>query len=144
MKIDYSKYNFTREECDHMLEEFKHLQEEHPKHVPVLIMSKSAILKMKKHKLLVNDEIIFSEFITNTLKKKLIGLNQDDILSIFTVKLDPDGQQPESTKISINSSSMRQIYDEYKDDSTNLLILKVSRNTTYKYLKQYAKYWLGY
>jgi hypothetical protein len=144
MKIDYSKYNYSRDECEHMNKETQLLQEKNSNHVPVLIMIKSSVLKMEKQKFLVSNDIIFSDFITNTLKKKLIGLNENDTLTLCTVKLDPEGQKSESKEIAVNSSLMKDIYEEYKDIHTNLLIFKVSRNTTYKYLKGSLKYWAGY
>jgi hypothetical protein len=144
MKIDYSKYNYSREECDHMKKETEILQEKNSKHVPVLIMIKSNVLKMEKQKFLVSNDIIFSDFITNTLKKKLIGLYENDTLTIYTVKLEPEASKSESKEIAVNSSLMKDIYEEYKDIHTNLLIFKISRNTTYKYLKSSLKYWSGY
>lgn len=144
MKIDYSKFNFSREECEHMNKETQLLQEKNSNHVPVLIMIKSNVLKMEKQKFLVSNDICYADFVTNTLKKKLIGLNENDTLTLCTVKLDPEGQKSESKEIAVNSSLIKDIYNEYKDIHTNLLILKVSRNTTYKYLKSSVKYWSGY
>jgi len=148
MKIDYSKFNFSLEESKHMLQETNILSEKNPTHIPILIMVKSSVLKMDKQKFLVSNDIIFSDFITNTLKKKLVNLSQDDTITIQTVKLFPEetenAKKSESTEIKINSQSMKEIYDEHKDTETNLLILKISRNTTFKYLKGSAKYWLGY
>jgi len=144
MRIDYSKFNFSREECEHMNRETQLLQEKNSKHVPILIMIKSNVLKMEKQKFLVSSDIILSDFITNTLKKKLIGLNQNDTLTLCTVKLDPEGQKSESKEITVNSSLIKDIYEEYKDTNTNLLIFKVSRNTSYKYLKSSLKYLAGY
>jgi hypothetical protein len=127
-----------------MLHETELLQEKNSNHVPVLIMIKSNVLKMEKQKFLVSNDIVFSDFITNTLKKKLIGLSENDTLTLCTVKLDPEGQKSESKEIVVNSSLMKNIYNEHKDPFTNLLIFKVSRNTTYKFLKGSLKYWAGY
>lgn len=148
MKIDYSKFNFSLEECTHMKQETDILFEKNPSHIPILIMVKSNVLKMDKQKFLVSNDICCTDFITNTLKKKLINLSQDDTIIIQTVKLFPEEtentKKSESTEIKINSQSMKEIYDEHKDTETNLLIFKISRNTTFKYLKGSAKYWLGY
>lgn len=145
MKIDLSKVNFNKDECEYMKKETEILQEKNPNHIPILIMIKSNVLKIDKQKFLVSNNIVFSDFITNTLKKKLIGLHTDDNLDIYTVKLNSESNQKiESTKINVNSLSIKDIYNEFKDESTNLLILKVSRTTTYKYVKGSVKYWLGY
>lgn len=145
MKIDLSKANFNKDECEYMKKETEILQEKNPNHIPILIMIKSNVLKIDKQKFLVSNNIVFSDFITNTLKKKLIGLHTDDSLDIYTIKLNSESNQKiESTKINVNSLSIKDIYNEFKDESTNLLILKVSRTTTYKYVKGSVKYWLGY
>ena len=95
MKIDYSKYNYTHDECEHMKKETQLLQEKNSNHVPLLIIIKSSVLKMEKQKFLVSNDIIFSDFITNTLRKKLIGLNQNDTITLCTVKFDPENQKSE-------------------------------------------------
>ena len=141
MKIDYSKFNFTQDECEHMKKETDILREKNSDHIPILIMVKSSVLTMQKQKFLVSNDITFSDFITNTLKKKLIGLHTDDTLTIHTIKLDGDNK---SSEITVNSELIKDIYEEFKDPCTNLLILKISRMTTFKYLKSSLKYWSGY
>lgn len=144
MEINYNKDFFSVEEANHILQETQHLQEKNPNHIPILIIVKSNLLKIEKRKFLVSKDIVFSNFITNTLRKKLIGLNENDVLTIQTVKLNPENNKSESTELKPNSKTMKYIYEEYKDSNTNILIFKVSRNTTYKYIKSSLKYYAGY
>lgn len=141
MKIDYNKTNFSSDEKHIMAEESAYNSKENPDHLPVLVQLKSNVLKMEKQKYLINKEILFSEFVTTILKKKLINLNSDDTLVIHVVKLT---NPPEYLEIQPISKPIKEIYDEYKDTDTNLLILRISRNTTFKYVKNYIKYLTGY
>jgi|688.fasta_scaffold576208_2 hypothetical protein len=141
MKIDYSKSAFTQDERRYMFNETQRLQETNPNYIPVLIQLDSNVLKIEKQKFLVSNDINFNDFITNTLKKKLINLYSNDILVSHTVNFSGPNK---FTYIKPHSNSMREVYDQHKDPETNLLIFKVSRMTTYKYLKTSAAYWMGY
>jgi hypothetical protein len=141
MKIDYSKSEFTQDERRYMFSEAQRLQETNPNHIPVLIQLDSNVLKMEKQKFLVSNDINLNDFITNTLKKKLINLYNNDILVLHTVNF---SGPKKFTDIKPTSKSMREVHVEHKDPETNLLIFKVSRMTTYKYLKTSVAYWMGY
>ena len=141
MKIDYSKSEFTPDERKYMFSEAERLQETNPNHIPVLIQLDSNVLKMEKQKFLISNDINFNDFINNTLKKKLINLYSNDVLVIHVVKFSGN---PKFTEIKPQPKTMREIYNEHKDPETNLLILKVSRMTTYKWAKGYVNYLLGY
>jgi hypothetical protein len=141
MKIDYSKSEFTQDERRYMLSEAQRLQETNPNHIPVLIQLDSNVLKMEKQKFLVSNDINFNDFVTNTLKKKLINLYSNDVLVLHIVNF---SGPKKFTDIKPHSRSMREVYDEHKDPETNLLIFKVSRMTSYKWAKGYATYFLGY
>lgn len=137
MKIDYSNFEFTQDERKYMLKETERLQETHPGHIPVLVQLDSNILKMDKQKFLISDDINFNDYINNTLKKKLINLYNNDVLITNIVKF--SGEQ-KLIEIKGQPKQMRDIYNEYKDPETNLLIIRVSRNTTYKWLRGYIGY----
>jgi hypothetical protein len=141
MKIDYSKSEFTQDERRYMLSEAQRLQETNPNHIPILIQLDSNVLKMEKQKFLVSNDINFNDFVTNTLKKKLINLYSNDVLVLHVVNF---SGPKKFIDIKPHSKSMREVYDEHKDQETNLLIFKVSRMTTYKYLKTSVTYWMGY
>ena len=141
MKIDYSKPKFTQDERKYMLKETERLYETNPNHIPVLIQLDSNILKMDKQKFLISHDINFNDFVNNTLKKKLINLNNNDVLEINVVKFTGPNNLIE---LKSQPKHMKDVYNEYKDIETNLLILRVSRNTTYKYLKTSLAYWIGH
>lgn len=136
MKIDYNKAIFSEDEKKLMANESIHNREKNPDHVPVLIQIKSNVLKMEKQKFLINRDVMFSEFVSSILKKKLINLNNDDSLVIKAVTL---SNPPESIEIQPSSKLIKDIYEEFSDPETNLLILKVSRNTTFKVAKSFIK-----
>lgn len=138
MIIDYSKKEFTLDEQRRIFKETERLKQSNPNHIPVLIQIDSNILKMDKQKFLISNDINIHDFISGTLKKKLINFYNDD-LSIKIIKLNTLQQ----IKLPISQTRMIDIYDEYKDTQTNLLILRVSRKTTYKWIKKYARYLLG-
>jgi hypothetical protein len=141
MKIDYSKAEFSPDERKYMFSEAERLQETNPNHIPVLIQLDSNVLKMEKQKFLISNDINFNDFINNTLKKKLINLYSNDVLVIHVVKF---AGSPQFAEIKPQPKTMREIYNENKDPETNLLILKVSRMTTYKWAKGYVNYFMGY
>jgi hypothetical protein len=143
MKIDYSKTEFTQDERRYMNNEVNRLKEINPKHIPVLIQLKSNILKMEKQKFLVSHDINFNDFVNNTLKKKLINLYKTDLLVLQVVNFDSKGNV-KYIDIKPCSVEMSEIYDKYKDLETSLLIFKVSRMTTYKWVKGCINYVLGY
>jgi hypothetical protein len=143
MKIDYSKMDFTQDEKNSMKKETERLYESNKTHIPVLILIKSNVLKMDKQKYLISEEIHFNDFINNTLKKKLHHFHNNDTLEISAVKL--SGLGPEKfTKLEPTSIDLKTLYSQYSDPETGLLILKISRNTTYKYAKNTLAYYLGY
>lgn len=145
MKIDYSKLTFTHDECKYMFNETNILREKNQHHVPVLIQLKSNILKMDKQKFLIANDIKFNDFINNTLKKKLIHLESDDSLTFSVIHFGNNDffENPSSINIIPNSKTIKEIYNDFKDPLTNLLILKISRQTTYKTIKGYLKYVIG-
>lgn len=143
MKIDYSKTKFTQDECRYMTNEVNRLKEINPKHIPILIQLESNILKMEKQKFLVSNDINFNDFVNNTLKKKLIHLYKSDVLVLHVVNFDSQGNV-KYIEIKPCAVEMKNIYDKYKDPETSLLIFKVSRMTTYKWVKGCVNYFLGY
>ena len=138
MRIDYSKSEFTQEERRYMRSEAERLRETNPNHIPVLIQIDSNILKMEKQKFLVSDEINVSDFINNTLKRRIINMYNNDVI---VIKVLMSGGVYKEMKLC--NKRMRELYDEYKDEETNVLILQVSRMTTYKWAKSYINYLLG-
>ena len=140
MKIDYSKAEFSQDERKYMLNEAERLKETNPNHIPVLIQLDSNVLKMEKQKFLVSSDINFNDFINNTLKKKLINLYSNDTLIMHIVRFN---ENPQLVRIKPQAKTIKEIYEEYRDSETNLLIFKVSRMTTYKKARAYVSYFTG-
>lgn len=138
MKVDLSKNEYTLDEKKIMSLETEYLKERNPDHIPILIQLDSNVLNIDKRKFLVSDDITFKDFIDNTLKKKLINLYSNDVITIYSIKSD------KIIELKPQLKPMSQMYLEYKDPETNLLILRIKRNTTYKSIKDYVKYFYGY
>jgi len=138
MKIDYSKKEFTFEEKNQMKIETNTIINKHPNHIPILIRIDSNVLKIEKYKYLVIGDITVGDYL-NIIKKKLLNINKSDKLIIYVSKLD-------GSKISIDSFSktLNDFYNLHKDSESNLLIFSVSRQTTFKYIKNLAYYYIGY
>lgn len=136
MKIDYSKFSFTKEEQKFILNETETLRESNPNYIPVLIQLDSNILKMDKQKFLISHDINFNDFITNTLTKKMINLNKNDVLKVSIA----NSTKPSNLhSLNFDPRQIKYVYNEFKDNETQLLILRVSRNTTYKTIKKYVR-----
>ena len=141
MKIDYNKKNFTEEEKIILLNESNILKESYPTRIPILVQLNSNILKIDKNKFLVQNEITLGHYL-DILKKKLLDTNSNDTLIISVVKF--NGNSRNLTKINSQSKLLKDFFAEYKDESTGMLILSISRQTNYKYIKGTLNYFLGY
>lgn len=142
MKFDYNKKEFTQEEKEILLKESKALLEKYPDRIPLLVQLDSNVLKLEKHKFLVNDDINISYYI-DVLKTKLIHINSNDSLTISLTKFNDDGTKT-MTRIKPQSKLLKEFYQENKDPSTGMLIFTVSRQTTVKWVKGLASYYLNF
>ena len=142
MKFDYNKKEFTQEEKEILLKESKALLEKYPERIPLLVQLDSNVLKLEKHKFLVNDDININYYI-DVLKTKLIHINSNDSLTISLTKFNDDGTKT-MTRIKPQSKLLKEFYQENKDTSTGMLIFTVSRQTTVKWVKGLASYYLNF
>ena len=142
MKFDYNKKLFSHEERELLLRESEVLREKYPERIPILIQIDSNILKMEKHKFLVANEVTVSYYF-DLLKRKLTDLSPTDTLVISVAKFNQDGTKTLVT-VKPQAKTLKDFYEEFRDRETGMLILSVSRSTTYKYLKTSVGYWLGY
>jgi hypothetical protein len=138
MKFDYNKKNFTREEQKILLRESEVLTEKHPDRIPILIQIDSNILKMEKNKFLVADDVTVNYYF-DVLKRKL---SEKDTLIISVVKFNQDGIR-ELKKVKSQTSLLKDFFEEHKDPSTGMLILNISRSTTYKWARGLVSNFLG-
>lgn len=143
MKIDYNKKEFSDEEKDHLLKESEVLTEKYPDRIPILIQVDSNILKIEKHKYLVANDVTV-EFYFQVLERKLLDLSLSDTLVISVAKFEKNGTQVLTTVKFDTHKPLKDFFEQYKDPSTGMLILVVSRSTSYKWAKSTLKYYLGY
>lgn len=130
MKFDYNKKNFTREEQRIILKESEVLSEKHPDRIPVLIQIDSNILKMEKNKFLVANDVTVNYYF-DVLKRKL---SEKDTLIISVVKFNQDGSR-EMKRVKTQNTLLKDFFEEHKDLSTGMLVLNISRATTYKWAR---------
>lgn len=135
MRIDYTKLEFTQQERNMMHTEATRLLSENPKHTPVLILIKSKVMSIEKNKYLIADDINCMNFL-NILKTRLTGLQPDDTINMQATRF--SGVE-KYNKLDINSDLIKDIYSKYKDPETGLLIITLSRATSYKSVKKYVK-----
>lgn len=141
MKIDYTKKEFTLEEKNQMKLETVAIKQSDPKtstHIPILIRIDSNVLTIHKCKYLVSCDITVGDYL-NTLKKKLNNLNSSDKLMISVSKLDGS-----NSAIETFSKTLKEFYNLHKDPESHFLIFTVSRQTTFKYIKNLTYYYMGY
>jgi hypothetical protein len=142
MKIDYSKGYFTQEEKEHLNKERALALTKNPNYIPVIVLINSNVLKIDKHKFLVSEDMTVHDYF-NSLKKKLLNLSQNDSLVYSITNF---SNEKILTPISSDKGcmSLKQLYNQFKDPETNMLILTISRQTTYKWVKSVASYYMGY
>jgi hypothetical protein len=138
MKFDYNKKNFTRDEQKILLKESEILTEKHPERIPILIQIDSNILKMEKNKFLVANDVTVSYYF-DVLKRKL---SEKDTLIISVVKFNQDGTR-ELKKVKSQNTLLKDFFEEHKDASTGMLVLNISRSTTYKWARGVVTNFLG-
>lgn len=138
MKFDYNKKNFTRDEQKILLKESEILTENHPDRIPILIQIDSNILKMEKNKFLVANDVTVSYYF-DVLKRKL---SEQDTLIISVVKFNQDGTR-ELKKVKSQNTLLKDFFEEHKDASTGMLVLNISRSTTYKWARGVVTNFLG-
>lgn len=138
MKFDYNKKNFTREEQKTLLRESELLAEKHPERIPVLIQIDSNILKMEKNKFLVANDVTVNYYF-DVLKRKL---SEKDTLIISVVKFNQDGSR-ELKKVKSQNILLKDFFEEHKDTLTGMLVLNISRSTTYKWARGLVSNYLG-
>ena len=135
--IMYDKLVFTKEEK----EDLKHdcditIQNYNSTKIPIIILLDSNILKITRHKYLVQNDMSIQDFI-NIINKRLINYNESDTLVYKVTKM---STEPIYTNIHSTFRSIEQLYKDSKDPETNFLIITISRHTTYKYIKNFIRY----
>jgi GTP-binding protein EngB required for normal cell division len=129
----------TYNEKKNFLMETDHIKKEYENYIPVFIQIDSNVLSIDKKKVLVNKDITFVSFL-NQIEEKIINLQKNDKLRIVISK----GLDEIKISDDILNKTLNQIYVDYQDLETQLLILKISRRTMYKWIKNKMSYYTGY
>jgi len=138
--FDYNNKNFSKDDLNNLLEESKILLEKYPDKIPILIQIDSNILKIEKHKYLVANDL-HVDYYFDILKKRLFNLNSDTLIISITKYINGNRSLLPAKHY---PNTLKDFYNEYKDDKTGMLILTLSRYTTYKRAKKFIGYYLGY
>ncbi len=125
LKIDYSKHNFSRQEKMYIKNEITLLRLSYPQYIPVLIRSKSEKIKLKKYKFLAGCNLTIAEFLFSIREKMIVPLKSSESLYIFINDIIP---RP--------SSNFSELYSQYKDKDTEMLILTLCVENVFGQLKK--------
>lgn len=112
IKIDYSKHTFSEREKMYIKNEIVLLRLNYPQYIPVLVRSKSEKIKLRKYKFLAGSNLTIAEFLFSIREKIIVPLKSSESLYIFINDIIP---RP--------SSSFSELYNQYKDKDTEMLIL---------------------
>lgn len=131
MRVYFIKKEWTDEQKKELQDEFNKTTNKFPDKIPIIIDINSNVLKIEKTKYLTPQEMTLTNYL-KAISKKLINLHEHDFLiysfvnSKFTESVDID---PEIT--------LKEAFQKYRDEQTNFLIISISRQTTYKWVKSF-------
>ena len=124
-KIDYSKKIFTKYEKMIMKNEVFSINMSYPYHIPILVRVQSEKIKLSKYKYLIGDEMTMAQFLYVIRQKMLVPLSSSDSLFAFV-----------NDTIPPNSALFGQLYKEYKDPETDMLIITLCNENTFGHIKK--------
>lgn len=119
-RIDYSKKKFTTYEKMIMKNEVFSVNTTYPFHIPILVRVESDKIKLSKYKYLIGDEMNMGQFLYVIRQKMLVPLSSSDSLFAFI-----------NDTIPPNSVLFRQLYKDYKDSETDMLIITLCTENTF-------------
>ena len=119
-KIDYSKQRFSERDKMIIKNEVTMIKLTYPKYVPVLIRVKGEKLKLRKYKFLAGEELTIAQFLFAIREKMVVPLSSSDSLFVFIQDIIP-----------LNTMSFGELYNQYKDDEINMLILTLCTENTF-------------
>lgn len=114
--IDFSKLQFTDNENHIIKKEVSLIKEKYPTYIPILIRSDK--LKFTQYKYLVNEDVTVSQFMM--IIKKKVELRPYEALYLFINNVIPQG-----------SILLKNLYNNEKDFSTDMLIIMVCKENTF-------------
>jgi len=126
-KIDYSKQVFSEREKMMIKNEAVLIRLTYPKYTPVLVKTKSEKIKLTKYKFLASDDLTMAQFLFAIRGKMMVPLSSSESLFIFTNSIIPP-----------NTSTFGELYKNYKDEETGMLVLTLCTENTFgnEYIKK--------
>ena len=128
--IDFSKNFFPYEEKQHIKHQSNYNRLRHPNHIPVVVNIKSNIISIDKQKFIVPKNLRLNDFL-NIVQKRLKNMSDNDYL-IISVNINGVEKEINNRNISIS-----ECYEKYRNEEVDLLILNITRYTTFKWLKSF-------
>lgn len=119
-RIDYSKKKFTKYEKMIIKNEVFSVNTTYPFHIPILVRVESDKIKLSKYKYLIGDEMNMGQFLYVIRQKMLVPLSSSDSLFAFI-----------NDTIPPNTVLFRQLYKDYKDSETDMLIITLCTENTF-------------
>ncbi len=130
VNLDFSKVVFSFEEKQYIKKQTNYYRVRYPNHIPIIVNVDSRIISLDKKKFIVPKNITLNDF-TTIIEKKLKNLEENDTLIISV--------NNNGTIREINNKNilMYDCYEKYRNEELDLLILNVSRYTTFKWVKSF-------
>jgi hypothetical protein len=130
VNLDFSKGVFSFEEKQYLKKQTNYYRVRYPNHIPIIVNVDSRIISLDKKKFIVPKNITLNDFV-NIIQKKLKNLDENDTLIISV--------NNNGTVREINNKNiiMYDCYEKYRNEELDLLILNVSRYTTFKWVKSF-------
>jgi hypothetical protein len=130
VNLDFSKGIFSFEEKQYIKKQTNYYRVRYPNHIPIIVNVDSKIISLDKKKFIVPKNINLSDFIT-IIEKKLKNLEENDTLIISV--------NNNGTIREINNKNilMYDCYEKYRNEELDLLILNITRYTTFKWVKSF-------
>lgn len=128
--LDFSKSSFSFDEKNYVKKQTTYNRLRYPNHIPVIINVDSRIISIDKKKFIVPKNITLQDFVC-IVEKRLKNIQDNDSL-VISVNLN-------GLVVPLNNKNitMSECYEKYRNEELDLLVLNVSRYTTFKWLKSF-------
>ena len=130
VNLDFSKGIFSFEEKQYIKKQTNYYRVRYPNHIPIIVNVDSKIISLDKKKFIVPKNINLSD-VNTIIEKKLKNLEENDTLIISV--------NNNGTIREINNKNilMYDCYEKYRNEELDLLILNITRYTTFKWVKSF-------
>ena len=128
MEIDYTKKQFTDEEKIYIRKEVEIIKFKYPKYIPIIVISKSKELSLKKSKFLVGQDLTVGQFQCVVRKRLEDKINASE--SMFMLTSSKGNRKNDSVLLSIGMG-MAEVYKTYMDTDTQMLFIEICKENTF-------------